>query len=107
TIDTLTHLKDMYPEHDFVLIMGADNLQTLKKWKNYELILRDYQIYVYPRPDYNAGEFANHPSVLITETPLMELSSTFIRKAVKEKKDIRFFVHDKVYDFIDSKGLYS
>src|SRR5690606_29784884 len=45
TIDTLTHLKDMYPEHDFVLIMGADNLQTLKKWKNYELILRDYQIY--------------------------------------------------------------
>ncbi len=107
TIDTLTHLKNLYPEHDFVLIMGADNLQTLKKWKNYELILRDYQVYVYPRPGYEATEFENHPSVLITDTPLMEISSTFIRKSVKDHKDIRFFVHDKVHEFIDSKGLYS
>lgn len=107
TIDTLTYLKEIHPEHDFVLIMGADNLQTLKKWKNYELILRDFQIYVYPRPGYETTDLSDHPSVIITNTPLMELSSTFIRKSVKEHKDIRFFVHDKVFEFIDRKGLYS
>ncbi|MFD1629583.1 nicotinate (nicotinamide) nucleotide adenylyltransferase [Pseudopedobacter beijingensis] len=107
TIDTLTHLKDLYPEHDFVLIMGSDNLKTLHKWKNYELILRDYEIYVYPRPGYEGSELATHSSVTLTDTPLMELSSTFIRKAVHDKKDIRFFIPDKVFDFIDSKGLYS
>jgi len=106
TIDTLTLLKDQYPEHDFVLIMGSDNLKSLKKWKNHELILRDYQIFVYPRPGYDSPEFLNHPSITITQTPLMELSSTFIRKAVKEKKNINFFIPDNVADFIDSKGLY-
>ncbi len=106
TIDTLTLLKDQYPEHDFVLIMGSDNLKSLKKWKNYELILRDYRIFVYPRPGYESQEFLNHPSVTITQTPLMELSSTFIRKAVKEKKNVSFFIPDNVAEFIDSKGLY-
>lgn len=106
TIDTLTLLKEKYPEHDFVLIMGSDNLKSLKKWKNHELILRDYQIFVYPRPGYESEEFKDHPSVTITETPLMELSSTFVRKAIKDKKNVRFFIPDNVFDFIDSKGLY-
>ncbi|MXV14209.1 nicotinate (nicotinamide) nucleotide adenylyltransferase [Hufsiella ginkgonis] len=106
TIDTLTHLKERYPGHVFSLIMGADNLVSLKKWKNYELILRDYHIHVYPRPGFGESEWIAHPSVTVTETPLMELSATFIRKAVKEKKDVRFFVPDKVLDFIESKNLY-
>src|SRR5690606_30179005 len=78
TIDTLTHLKERYPEHNFSLIMGADNLTSLKKWKNYEILLRDYKIVVYPRPGYNESELMHHPSVTITDTPMMELSSTFI-----------------------------
>lgn len=107
TIDTLIHLREKHPTTDFVLIMGSDNLQSLKKWKNYEIILRDYQIQIYPRPDYPAAaEWAQHPSVTITDTPLMEFSSTFIRNAVKEGKNIRYFVPDSVMSFIENKGLY-
>jgi len=106
TIDTLTHLKEKYPQHEFALIMGSDNLVTLPKWKNYKLILRDYRIYVYPRPGYENTDLATHPSVTITMTPLMELSATFIRKSLAEKKNIQYFVPDAVLEFIESKHLY-
>jgi nicotinate-nucleotide adenylyltransferase len=106
TIDTLTHLKEKYPQHEFALIMGSDNLVSLPKWKNYKLILRDYQIYVYPRPGYENTDLATHPSVTITMTPLMELSATFIRKALAEKKNVQYFVPDVVLNFIESKNLY-
>lgn len=106
TIDTLTHLKEQHPEHEFAIIMGSDNLANLHKWKNYKLILRDYRIYVYPRPGYENAELASHPSVTITMTPLMELSATFIRKSLAEGKNIQYFVPDAVLDFIDSKSLY-
>ena len=107
TIDTLTHLKEQYPQHEFVLIMGSDNLVSLPKWKNYKLILRDYKILVYPRPGYENAELASHPSITITMTPLMELSATFIRQAIAQKKNVQFFVPDAVLKFIDSKNLYS
>ncbi len=106
TVDTLTHLHEKYPEHQFSLIMGSDNLVSLKKWKNYELILRDYHIHVYPRPGFENAELLNHPAVHLTETPLMEISATFIRRSVKEKKNIQYFVTDKVLKFIESKNLY-
>src|SRR5690606_5938911 len=107
TINTLTHLKDRYPNKEFVLIMGSDNLVSLKKWKNYEIILRDYSILVYPRPGFEDHEMAQHPSVTITDTPLMELSSTIMRNAIANENSIKFFVPDLVAQFIDSKGLYS
>lgn len=88
TIDTLTHLRERYPRYRFSLIMGSDNLLSLRKWKNYELILRDYHILVYPRPSHEPSEWAGHPAVTITKTPLMELSSTFIRKSVAEGKNM-------------------
>lgn len=106
TIDTLTYLKEKYPEHEFSLIMGSDNLNTLKKWKNYELILRDYKILVYPRPHETPSDLSVHPNVTITDTPIMEVSSTFIRSSIKNKKDIRYFLPDNVLEFIHSKGLY-
>lgn len=106
TVDTLAHLQEKYPEHQFTLIMGADNLASLKKWKNYEVILRDYKIAVYPRPGFDAPELASHPSVTITETPHMEISSTFIRNAIKEGKSVQYLVPDEVLEFIDSKNLY-
>jgi len=106
TIDTLAYLKERYREHEYTLIMGSDNLSSLKKWKNYELLLRDYRIIVYPRPGYENSELAMHPSVTITDTPQMELSSTFIRNALKDGKNVQFFVPDSVLDFIDSKNLY-
>ena len=106
TIDTLAHLKEKHPEHEFAIIMGSDNLGKLHKWKNYKLILRDYKIYVYPRPGYENAEFASHPSVTITMTPLMELSASFIRKSLAEKKNVQYFVPDPVLEFIESKNLY-
>ena len=106
TIDTLTHLKEKYPQHEFALIMGSDNLVSLPKWKNYKLILRDYQIFVYPRPGYENTELATHPSVTITMTPMMELSATFIRQSIAKKKNVQYFVPDPVLNFIESKNLY-
>ena len=108
TIDTLTYLQERYPDHQFALIMGGDNLAGLKKWKNADIILRDYRVIVYPRPGYPVdSELVNPPSVTITETPNMELSSTAIRKAVKSGKSIQFQTPDAVIDFIDKKGFYS
>ncbi len=106
TIDTLVHLEEKYPNRDFVLIMGEDNLAGFTKWKNADIILRDYRIIVYPRPGYDGGDLKDHPSVTMTDTPVMELSSTFVRKAIKEGKNIKFFIPDKVLEFIDKKGLY-
>lgn len=106
TIDTLTHLKEKFPEKEFALIMGADNLASFKKWKNYELLLENHQLFVYPRPGIDLSEWENHPSVTITATPQMEISSTFIRNAIKQEKSIQFLVPDAVIDFMDKKSLY-
>ena len=106
TIDTLTFLNEKYPGRHFTLIMGSDNLASFKKWKNHEIILRDYEIYVYPRPRYENLELANHSSVKVTETPLMEISSTFLRRSIKEGKNAQFFLPEPVLEFIDSKNLY-
>ena len=106
TIDTLVHLTEKFPKREFVLIMGEDNLVGLPKWKNAEILLRDYKIIVYPRPGYDSGELKEHSSVTMTATPVMELSSTFLRKSIKEGKNIKFYTPDKVIDFIDKKGLY-
>ncbi|SEA96194.1 nicotinate (nicotinamide) nucleotide adenylyltransferase [Pedobacter hartonius] len=106
TIDTLTYLHEKYPAKKFVLIMGADNLVSLKKWKNYEVLLKDYSIYVYPRPECDIAGWEGHPSITFTETPQMEISSTFIRKAFKENKNIQFLVSENVIAFMDSKNMY-
>ncbi|WP_129715093.1 nicotinate (nicotinamide) nucleotide adenylyltransferase [Pedobacter sp. SYP-B3415] len=106
TIDTLAYLKERYPEKTFALIMGSDNLVSLHKWKNHEVLLRDYQIFVYPRPGFDPTAWKNHPSIVITNTPLMEISSSFVRKSITEGKNIRFFVPDKVIEFMESKNMY-
>ena len=106
TIDTLTHLREKYPEKQFALIMGADNLASFKKWKNYELLLQNHKLFVYPRPGVDLSEWEKHPSVVITETPQMDISSTFIRNAIKQEKSIQFLVPDAVIDFMDKKSLY-
>lgn len=106
TVDTLVHLHEKYPSKEFVLIMGSDNLASLKKWKNYEVLLKNYAIYVYPRPGADISEWQNHPSITLTETPQMEISSTFIRKSLKDNKNIQFLVPDNVITFMDSKNMY-
>ena len=106
TIDTLTYLNEKYPQHDFALIMGGDNLGTLHKWKNYELILRDYPVYVYKRPGYELGQFADHPQVRLVEAPLLSISASFIRDCIQNGKSIRYLVSEPVYQYLESSHLY-
>jgi len=106
TINTLVRLKEKYPNDQFSLILGQDNLQFFAKWKNYEEILKKYQLYVYPRPNAVASEFDAHPHVHFTQAPVMEISSTFIRTALRDKKDVRYFVPEKVWKEIDEMNFY-
>ncbi len=107
TVDTLAYLYDKHPDKDFSLIMGTDNLVNFHKWKNYEAILKNHNIYVYPRPDTSESQFDKHPRVKVVDAPLMEISSSFIRSAIKEKRDIRFFVPPKVWEYIKEMNFYS
>lgn len=106
TINTLTHLQEKYPMHEFVLIMGSDSLETLHKWKNYELLLEKYNVLVYPRPHYIKSEFENHPHVSILEAPIMEISASFIRNSIKLGKNIKAFLPPKVWEYIDEMNFY-
>ncbi|SDM50490.1 nicotinate (nicotinamide) nucleotide adenylyltransferase [Pedobacter antarcticus] len=106
TVDTLAYLQEKHPTREFVLIMGADNLSSLSKWKNYEVLLKNYKIYVYPRPGSVIEEWKDHPSITLTDTPQMDISSTFIRQALKDNKNIEFLVPDSVIAFMDSKNMY-
>ncbi|MEL7162655.1 MAG: nicotinate (nicotinamide) nucleotide adenylyltransferase [Bacteroidota bacterium] len=107
TVDTLAVLRDKYPRYTFSLIMGSDNLPTLPKWKHADLLLREYDIHVYNRPGYPAGELADHPRVTVHEAPLMHLSATYIRNAIKEGYSIKYLVPDAVAREIDATGLYT
>ena len=106
TIDTLTYLSEKHPKHHFVLIAGTDNFQSFHKWKNYEELLNNYELYIYPRPGYSLGEYENHKSIKKVDAPLMEISSSFIRSAIKDNKDVRYFLPHEVYDYIAKMNLY-
>ncbi len=106
TVNTLAHLKEKYPDNKSSLIMGIDNLRSLDEWKNYEQILKNHKIYVYPRQGSDAGKFTNHPNVIITEGPVIEISSSFIRKAISEKKDVQFFIPENVAQYVKEMSFY-
>ena len=106
TIDTLTHLKEKFPEHEFSLIMGGDNLMTLHKWKNYELILRKHDIYVYKREGATENPFPDRASVHFLEVPLLDISATFIREQIQLGHSMQYFLPDKVWEYIRNSNLY-
>ncbi len=106
TINTLLHLSEKYPDMNFVLMMGADNINTITKWKNYEAILNGYEVYVYPRMNEAKGNTITHPNIKHIEAPVIEISSTMIRTAIKNKKDTRFFFPDKVYEYVKEMHFY-
>lgn len=108
TINTLAYLSEKYPEHEFVLIMGEDNLKTLHKWKNYEALLGNYAVYYYPRI-YSETQDDQMPikgKLNRVEAPVVEISSTFIRNAIKQKKDIRAMLPPGVWNYIDTMNFY-
>ncbi len=109
TIDTLVHLDEQYgSDHQFSLIMGEDNLKSFHKWKNYEAILEHYSIYVYPRISKGKIEhqFEGHPKITNVNAPIMEISSTFIRREHKKGKNIRPLLPDTVWKYMDEMNFY-
>ena len=108
TVNTLAHLQEKYPDYQFSLIMGEDNLKGFHKWKNYETILEHHHIYVYPRISEGKIEhqFHDHPKIHKVNAPIMEISSTFIRKAIAEKKNIRPLITRETWEYIDQMNFY-
>ncbi|MCD2258035.1 nicotinate (nicotinamide) nucleotide adenylyltransferase [Psychroserpens luteolus] len=108
TINTLTHLQEKYPKYEFALIMGEDNLKSFHKWKNYDLILENHNIYIYPRISEGAVDmqFDDHKKIHKVNAPIMELSSTFIRKSIKEGKNVRPMLPEHVWEYLDEMNFY-
>lgn len=106
TIDTLTYLAEKYPQHHFSIIMGSDGFSNIKRWKNYEVLLKNYEIYIYERPGFQVKENAG-TKITILKAPLLEISSTHIRELVHSKKSIRFLVPDIVKEEIERQQYYS
>lgn len=111
TIDTLVYLMERYPQHEFSLIMGEDNLVHFHKWKNSQQVLESVgHIYTYPRPYVEEAkireEIKNHPNVEMVEAPLLDISATFIRNCIKNDRPIKYLVHDRVEEYIYARKLY-
>lgn len=106
TIDTLTFLNEKYPKHIFALIMGGDNLESIEKWKNYQQILANYDIYLYQRAGYNPEKNRDFPRVKHMNVPLLDISATFIRQAIREGKSVQYLVPDAVYDYLENSVMY-
>lgn len=107
TIDTLTYLKEKYPQHTFSLLMGGDNLQHFHKWKNYEQIVAHHHIYVYKRQDVLPTVWQDHDHItVLPHTPSLDISSTFIRQQIEEGFPIDYLVPADVARYIDEMGFY-
>ncbi|CAL68371.1 nicotinate (nicotinamide) nucleotide adenylyltransferase [Christiangramia forsetii] len=108
TVNTLAHIQEKFPTNDFCLIMGEDNLKSFHKWKNSEVIIENHEIYVYPRiaPGKVADEFKTHAKITRVAAPIIEISSTFIRKSIKESKNIGPLLDEKVWKYIDEMNFY-
>jgi|TARA_B110000971_G_C19901892_1_gene450369 nicotinate-nucleotide adenylyltransferase len=108
TINSLTHLEEKHPNKQFVLLMGEDNLVSFPKWKNYELILERYELYVYPRKTDRTipKQFQNNPKINLIDAPQIELSSSAIRKAIKANQNIRPLLPPESWLYLDEMNFY-
>jgi len=106
TIDTLTYLEELHPGREFQLVMGGDGLRTFHKWKHAELIAEKYHRLIYPRPGTNMEMASRLPNATLVNAPMMEISSSFIRQAIKEGKDVRHLVPAKAYAYMREMHFY-
>ena len=106
TIDTLTYLSEQYPDKKFYLIIGSDQLPYFPKWKNYELLMENYNFLVYPRPGTDKHVLMEHSAFQRIEAPMMEISSTFIRSGIKEEKDLRYFMPQAAWEYLREMHFY-
>jgi nicotinate-nucleotide adenylyltransferase len=107
TIKTLTTLHEKYPEHEFILIMGADNFSQLKNWKDFGKLISEYHFLVYPRPGFDLSLCDFEGNFTFVDSPLLDISSTEIRKAILEKRDVRELLPPPVFKYIEKMNLYS
>lgn len=109
TVNTLAYIQEKYPKNTFSLIMGEDNLKSFHKWKNHEVILENHHIYVYPRIANGQIEtrFNGHAKIHNVDAPIMQLSSTYIRKAIKNRINAKPMLPKHVWEYIDNMGFYS
>lgn len=105
TIDTLTYLREKHPRHSFALILGSDSLENLPSWKNYQQILKQYPLYVYPRPGHPV-QAGTQAGILVLDAPLLDISATLVRRLIREGKSIRYLVPDAVADYILANHYY-
>ncbi len=107
TVDTLAYLQEKYPTYEFSIIMGSDSFQNLPKWKNYQWLIQHYSIFVYRRPEHEKlPEYPGAKDVHILNAPLLPISSTDIRKDIKEGRSIRYLVPEAVRKEIERNGYY-
>ena len=106
TIDTLAYLQEKNPNNQFRLIIGEDNLVSFKKWKNYEQIIEQFGLIVYPRPNTASSDLTKDTRVELIEAPQMDISATLIRKLVRNNKSIKYLVPDPVEEMIRSKRFF-
>ncbi len=107
TADTLAYLSDKHPDHEFRLIIGEDNLVHFHKWKNHESILEHYGLYVYPRPDVKKDKIqVAHEHIRYVEAPMLDISATFIRDAIRHQRSVRYLLHESVLGYINQKQFY-
>lgn len=106
TVDTLAYLQDKYPQHEFCLIMGSDNIATLHKWKNYEKILNQYTIYIYKRRGSDANPYPHHKNHVWVDFPFIDISATFIRQQIKAGVSMEYFLPEKVWEYVKENRLY-
>jgi nicotinate-nucleotide adenylyltransferase len=106
TIHTLVHLQEKHPDKEFKVIIGEDNLEGFPKWKNAEMILENYGLYVYPRPHAQPSQLKLHPNVKMVEAPMVDISATFIRNCIRNKQSVRYLVPDAVEEMIRTRGFY-
>lgn len=108
TADTLAYLVAKFPSYHFKLIVGEDNLAGFRKWKNADFILDNYQLLVYPRPNVKKlnPELITHPNIVFMEAPMVDISATFVRTLIKNRRSIKYLVPDSVKDLIVSRKLY-
>ncbi len=106
TIDTLAYLSEKNPDRKFCLIMGEDNLKTLPKWKNYRHILENFPIFVYPRNNHSNTSLIKHAHITVVNAPKVDISATFVRKAIQEGKSVRYLLTEPLLDFIRMKKFY-
>jgi nicotinate-nucleotide adenylyltransferase len=105
TVDTLAYLKEKFPQHSFSIIMGSDSFSNLTKWKNYDVIVKNHPLFIYIRPGFTV-ENKIGAKITLLDAPLLEISSTHIRKFIKERKSIRYLVPDIVKEEIEKNTYY-